>query len=361
MDTKNPVNYQVEDFVTDESFANYHFCLNTADQLFWENWMRKHPDKTTIIEEAKNMLNMLSLTLHSDEYKEELKQIRDAITIESISEKKSGISIFRLLQWDKPRTGRRIKIRIAAAILLPLLLVLIVGGYFFTQRLPVNANPLSLKYNSENKPKVFTLEDGTVVTLASNSSLKYPVQFKEKERKIYLQGEAQFQVAKDPDHPFKVYQDNIIATVLGTTFNVIKQEGDSVISVELLTGKLQVEAISSSGSLPKSIILEPNQKAVYDFHNQSLVKEAWKQNKEEDLVNNHLVLKQSSFEEIAIRFKALYGVTVVNQSNKKNWQVTGEFNNTTAKMIMENICLVKNLNLEIRGDTFFINDAAGIK
>ncbi len=52
MDTKEAGNYQVEDFVTDESFANYHFCLNTADQLFWEKWMLMHPDKATMAEQA---------------------------------------------------------------------------------------------------------------------------------------------------------------------------------------------------------------------------------------------------------------------------------------------------------------------
>ena len=70
MDTKKPENYQVEDFVTDESFANYHFCLNTDDRLFWESWMLEHPDKTAIVEVAKNTLNMLSLTLPGNKYKQ---------------------------------------------------------------------------------------------------------------------------------------------------------------------------------------------------------------------------------------------------------------------------------------------------
>ena len=361
MDTKHPENYQVEDFVTDESFTNYHFCLNTTDQLFWGSWMLKHPDKTAIVEEAKNILNMLSLTLPANEYKQELQQIRDAISIESVSVKSNNTSIFRLLNRDKLHAGRRSKIRKAAAILIPLLLVLIAGGYFFSQRLPVNEKSLAIKHNKTNKALAFTLEDGTLVTLAANSFLKYPLEFNEKERKVYLQGEARFQVAKDQDHPFKVYQDNIIATVLGTTFNVKKQSGDSSISVELLTGKLQVETISSSGSLPRIIILEPNERAVYVFHKQSLYKEAWKPDNKENLVINHLAFRQSSFEEIAARIKALYGVTVLNQGNKRNWRFSGEFSNMTAKEVMENICLIKNLKLEIRGDTILINNAAGIK
>ena len=361
MDIKNPRNYQVEDFVTDESFTNYHLCRNTTDFLFWENWLLKHPEKTATVEEAKNILNMLSLTLPANEYKQELKQIRDAINIDSVSLKRNSNSVFGLLNLNKTIAGRRIKIRKASAILIPLLLVLMIGGYFFTQRLQVNANSLVIKHNKDSKALAFTLADGTLVTLAANSSLKYPLEFDEKERKVYLQGEARFQVVKNQDHPFKVYQDNIIATVLGTDFNVKKSSGDSAISIELLTGKLQVEAISSSGSLPQSIILEPNERAIYSFHKQSLSRERWKQNNDKDLLINHLAFRQSGFEEIAARIKALYGVTVLNQSNKKNWRFTGEFGNTTAKEVVENICLTRNLKLEIERDTFLIKNITGIK
>jgi len=354
MDTRNPENYQVEDFVTDESFSNYHFCLNAIDQSFWEKWVLMHPDKAGMVEEAKNMLTMLSLSLPATEYKHELEEIKDAINIDQAS-------VFRLPDWNKRHASRKRKSKIAAALFVPLALLLIVGGFFFAQRFFVSRNSLATKHNNNNKPLVFTLEDGTVVTLASNSVLEYPGQFKEKERKVYLQGEARFLVTRDRDHPFKVYQDDIIATVLGTDFTVKKQPGDSIISVELLTGKLEVEAISSAGSLPQVVILEPNQRAVYVIRKQSLLKEVWMQNNREASLNNHLAFRQSTFEDIAARIKELYGVTVINQSSKKNWRFTGEFSNTTAKDVMENICLIKKLNLEIRGDTFLIKNAASTK
>jgi ferric-dicitrate binding protein FerR (iron transport regulator) len=354
MDTRNPENYQVEDFVTDESFSNYHFCLNTIDQSFWEKWVLMHPDKAGMVEEAKNMLTMLSLSLPAKEYKQELEAIKDAINIDQAP-------VFRLPNWDQAHTTRKRKAKLAAALFVPLALLLIVGGFFFVQRFLVSRDSLATKHNNNNKPLVFTLEDGTVVTLASNSVLEYPGQFKEKERKVYLQGEARFLVTSDRDHPFKVYQDNIIATVLGTDFSVKKQPGDSVISVELLTGKLQVETIASPGSLPQLITLEPNQRAVYVIRNQSLSKEVWKQNDQADSLNDHLVFRQSSFEDIAARIKELFGVTVINQSSKRNWRFTGEFSNTTAKDVMENICLIKKLNLEIRRDTFLIKNAVATK
>jgi hypothetical protein len=79
MDRKNLENYQVEDFVADESFANYHFCRNTTDQEFWETWLMSHPAKLVVAEEAKKMLQMLSLTIGGDEYAKELKKILLAI------------------------------------------------------------------------------------------------------------------------------------------------------------------------------------------------------------------------------------------------------------------------------------------
>jgi hypothetical protein len=85
MDRKNLENYQVEDFVADESFANYHFCLNITDQKFWETWLMSHPAKIAIAEEAKKMLQMLSLTLDGDEYAKELKKFLSAINDDNIS------------------------------------------------------------------------------------------------------------------------------------------------------------------------------------------------------------------------------------------------------------------------------------
>ncbi len=50
--------------------------------------------------------------------------------------------------------------------------------------------------------------------------MKYPVKFDEKERKVYLSGEAYFEVAKDPERPFFVEMEGVEVRVYGTSFNV---------------------------------------------------------------------------------------------------------------------------------------------
>jgi len=52
--------------------------------------------------------------------------------------------------------------------------------------------------------------------------------------------------------------------------------------------------------------------------------------------------------------KTVFGITVINQSNKKTWSFTGEFNNTSAINILERICIVEKLKYVMKGDTVFI-------
>ena len=49
-----------------------------------------------------------------------------------------------------------------------------------------------------------TLSDGTIVYLNSESELRYPVNFVGRDRRVYLSGEAYFDVTQNKEHPFIV-------------------------------------------------------------------------------------------------------------------------------------------------------------
>lgn len=354
MSDKLPGEYQTEDFVTDESFINYFFRLNREDELFWEKWLASHPEISQSAEAAKEMLRSLSLTVSDEEAEEELARLKKAINYDiQISEKKRP-GIIRFLTWSKAPGVNKLKTKKLVKYGLPLLLVFIAAGYFLTRHVAMQPGQLTEKFNDSSKPIVFTLSDGTVVTLAPQSVFRYPAAFGNKERKVYLDGEAQFHVKRDEAHPFKVYEENVMATVLGTVFNVKKQSGDSVVLVELIKGKLKVETIDSTGVSTQSIILNPDERVIYIRHSQKLYKEKWQSQNDLPTQINHLVFRQNSFEDIAKQLKTAFGITVINQSKKKNWSFTGEFNNTSAINILESICIVEKLNYVIKGDTVII-------
>ncbi|MFA6335313.1 MAG: FecR domain-containing protein [Bacteroidales bacterium] len=95
-------------------------------------------------------------------------------------------------------------------------------------------------YNSEkNSSFVTTLEDGSVVYLAGNSSLSYPEHFKKRKREVFLKGDAFFEISKDGKSPFIVQADRIKIEVLGTSFNV-KSSNNASPSLSVNTGEVKV-------------------------------------------------------------------------------------------------------------------------
>ena len=104
----------------------------------------------------------------------------------------------------------------------------------------------SVVYNKLEIPRggefCLTLSDGTRVWLNSETSIQYPVAFGAKERRVFVQGEAYFEVAKDAKKPFTVQFMSSSVTVLGTSFNVMAYPDERHTEITLLKGAVVVEA-----------------------------------------------------------------------------------------------------------------------
>jgi transmembrane sensor len=85
-----------------------------------------------------------------------------------------------------------------------------------------------------------TLPDGSKVWLNASSSLRYPVIFAGKDRRVEITGEAYFEVAKDASRPFRVQLNNMEVEVLGTHFNINGYADEDAVRTTLLEGKVKV-------------------------------------------------------------------------------------------------------------------------
>ncbi|SDI85819.1 FecR family protein [Bacteroides ovatus] len=108
------------------------------------------------------------------------------------------------------------------------------------------------------KDFLLVLADGTKVWLNAESRLRYPVAFHGKERRVELEGEACFEVAKDAEHPFIVCANGMNTMVLGTKFNVRSYSVEDR-HVTLVNGKVQVTNTVNN----KSVTLRPGQDLTY--------------------------------------------------------------------------------------------------
>ncbi len=335
-------NYKVIDFISDESFINYHFYLNETDHVFWETWLLNNPSKRSQAREAGEMIQSLSLALPEQEFQAELKKIQEAIN------KPAPLRVFTNVGRDETVLLQPRKKRIVPYIFTALFILSAVISYLLITSKDKISSPLNQTISSGNRVLTFTLSDSTIVTLAANSALEYPLKFTGQNRQVNLKGEASFNVKRNEQLPFKVHTENIVTTVLGTVFN-IKRPGDSAVVVELLKGKVKVEIDDTAAVYTRPILLSPDEKATYVFRDKHFYKNT-------TTATFDITFMHNSFEEIAARIKTLSGKTIVNKSSIKKWSFTGKFKNTTANLIVENICLTRKLTFKVVGDTFFINN-----
>jgi len=99
------------------------------------------------------------------------------------------------------------------------------------------------------------LADGTKVWLNAASSLRFPVAFAAGERRVQLDGEGYFEVAKDAGRPFIVQTKTADVQVLGTHFNVFAY-ADEAWKTTLFEGSVAVKLLSSQA------ILKPGNQAI---------------------------------------------------------------------------------------------------
>ena len=141
------------------------------------------------------------------------------------------------------------------------------GGSFYSTPVVHEENVFAL--NEIHVPKggrtnTVVLSDGTKVILNAGTTFKYPNLFNEKNRKVYLDGEAYFDVVTNKEKPFIVKLNRQEIKVLGTTFNVQAYSEDSCSLVTLLSGQVSLETFNEMGEKADHALLAPNQSALTD-------------------------------------------------------------------------------------------------
>ena len=145
--------------------------------------------------------------------------------------------------------------------------ILVIGGgagYWLYQN--GNDQQMMVAVANEGIVKEVILPDGTKVWLNNSATLKYPREFSEKERNVYLDGEAYFEVTKNRHKPFTVQSDAMRVRVLGTTFNFKSDKNCRIAEATLIEGEIEVKGNKEEGQ----IILAPGQRAELNKNNRRL-------------------------------------------------------------------------------------------
>lgn len=133
---------------------------------------------------------------------------------------------------------------------------LLTRWYILQDHSDVVASEMNTLYTPAGQRARLVLQDGTEVWLNAKSKLVYPAHFAGKERRVRVEGEAFFNVAKDSVKPFIVSAENVDMKVLGTQFNVYCYPDAEYIKTSLLEGSVHV---FFPGRENEGVLLKPNQ------------------------------------------------------------------------------------------------------
>ncbi len=198
------------------------------------------------------------------------------------------------------------------------------------------------------------LSDGSRVWLNSMTELRFPVTFTGEQRKVYLTGEAYFEVAHDSEHPFIVETpDGMEVEVYGTEFNMnTYQKG--VVQTVLVKGKVGIRGNLSE----KEVMLAPEQMAVYEAETGKIQVDnvdpykyvAWK--------DGEFVFERETIEEIMERLGRWYDVKVFyTDESLKQKRFTGVISRyANIEQVLHLIEGPATLRFEVKGNVVTVKD-----
>jgi len=332
----NYMEYDVEDFVMDDSFQNYCLGKEDPDALFWKAWINDHPQKIETVQQAKKIITLLNGNTDSQSYRRDFQKFKDRFYKHLQKENDEAVAgIPEEFFVDKPRSQKRSLFIYAGSIAACFLLIVVLFYQHSHQpKSPtkeVVSNPKLIYSSLPGERKSFQLADGSVVILNGGSSIEVSKDFNLAKREISLKGEAYFNVTHNALKPFIIHTDNINVKVLGTEFDVKAYPGDKTTETILIKGSVEVtvhdrpeekivlkprhKLIIQNEGIPAKDISDTAlkahkaipvklqvQKVMFNSTDSAVIETLWK--------DNRLTFNNETLAEVAVKLERWYGIQV---------------------------------------------------
>lgn len=250
----------------------------------------------------------------------------------------------------KKRTGTLILkyARVAAVLLIGL-----VTGLFITH----HKKKESVYYTSvtpHGSISMVILPDSSVVYLNSGSKIVYSISGLERNRSVFLDGEAWFDVTETNKNPFVVYTPSYKIKVTGTKFNVKAYKSESKVITTLEDGSVQVLP-SLNPDFTETKMLKPGEQFVFDKTKNSFeitkvntrLFTSWKDNK--------LIFINMNLSELIVLLERKYGVDITVSDNiVLDFHYDGTIKNETILEVLELLKETLPINYKIEGQKVII-------
>lgn len=271
---KNYEHYTVEDFIRDESFRDW-IQGHSEQETFWLSFLEQYPQKEETFREAERFIRAATVT------DEPLGEREIRTEVERFLERAADsqpLSTYPAVYEEPTSAPSRIVSRWGYLITSAAALAVALGLGWYLNPGQGNPSPIATQSgfstealvettNPTQQPLRVLLSDSSEVILSPNSRLRYPSQFTDSARVVYLSGEAGFSVNRQK-RPFLVVTGEMVTKVLGTRFVVSAYDHNPKITVQVQSGKVSVYRADPDRTLGSKevngLILTANQAAIFE-------------------------------------------------------------------------------------------------
>lgn len=270
---KNYKSYTVADFIQDDEFREW-VRGHSKRESFWLRFLQQYPEKQEAFQQARQFIRAATVAperISEGEIRREVELFLEQAGLhvpqpatDTYQQQKRFLRLSSAVYW---RT----------AVAATLVALIGIGWYFFVNNqrptkqtahsTDAQLNQFVETTNHTRQPLRVVLNDSSEVILSSRSGLRYPAQFSGNARVVYLTGEGTFSV-KRQNRPFMVYTGETVTKVLGTRFVVRAFDTDRKITVQVLSGRVQVYKARPDRTPDtkevNGLILQANQAAIFE-------------------------------------------------------------------------------------------------
>lgn len=330
---ENFINQKAEDFASMESFQNWYLKNDDEAIAFWDEWITTNPQMQNEIDQAISILKNLefqALRPKADEVKHSWNTFKDRLN------PKSDAKIIKITE-GKRSFKREYYLGIAATITLLLASVFVFHSFF--------QDDSEFYVTKFGETISVTLPDNSVVTLNSNSTLKYNKEWGgNEERMVWLNGEAYFSVVHtETDQKFSVITSNgVKVEVLGTEFNVNRRNGRT--RVVLKSGKVKLSI--NKPNIQEEMVMKPGELVEVMDTSRAVVKRLVNTEVYTSWRCKKLVFDNTSLNEIVDLLEESYGLTVeVSNAELLRKQISGSVPSNNTNLLMDGLSEAFDLDI----------------
>lgn len=309
---------------------------STSERAELAKWMNSEEAERNSREAWKSASEDIDESLKSEIWNDIQLKIKGAVSSKPVSSK----HITKRRIYSIPRVAATI-----AIILCSTFTAYLLYNNFAEHQESMESNIYTFEVEPGQKGSM-RLADGTIVHLNSASKISFSGNYNSEERMVSLNGEAYFEVAKNPDKRFVVTCNGVDIEALGTEFNVKAYPADSLITTTLAKGKVKVY------NNKESVTLLPNGVATYNLKRQTI-----KTSVTDDIsIANYwrtgqLVCNAEPLSSIAQTIERMYNVKInINDAKLRNMKFTGTIQNNS----LTNVLYVMSLSYPL---TYTVTDS----